>query len=101
MNAVEFQEAITQKAEGLQLLSKGKIDNGEEYYKWIYPYLFYLETRFDQRPDAPESHTINEKRVLMLVPTGAKQLKRVNFYNLDVDYCIYTNSLLDFYARPF
>jgi hypothetical protein len=37
---------------------------------------------------------------MMLVPLGAEELTRINFWNMEVDYCVYKHSVADFYAAP-
>ena len=70
------------------------------YVNFVYNYLYYIDTAFDQRHDSNPTYTVEGKRSLMLVPSEALNLTRINFYDQDIDYCIYTHSLLDFYARP-
>lgn len=100
INAVEFQKAITNQEHGLNLLSLNNIVREGEYYSFVYPYLFYLDTTFDNRYNTDKPYMINGKSSIMLVPIGAKTLRRINFWDMDIDNCIYTNSILDFYAKP-
>jgi len=101
INAVEFQNAITIQSNKLELLSLNRIIKEDEYYSFVYPYLFYLDTSLDNRYDDVESpNKINGKTSIMLVPNGAKELKRINFWDMNIDNCIYSNSILDFYSKP-
>lgn len=101
INAVEFQNAITNQSNELEILSLNKIVKDGEYYSFVYPYLFYLDTFLDNRYDDIERpHKINGKTSIMLVPNGAKELKRINFWDMNIENCIYTNSILDFYSKP-
>ncbi|MCX2477238.1 hypothetical protein OQZ33_23090 [Pedobacter sp. MC2016-05] len=47
----------------------------------------------------PSKKTIDGKRSIMLVPQGAPELKSIEFWNSIVDYCIYTNNIIDFYPK--
>jgi len=100
INATEFQKAITLKSDELKLLSLKSIVKEGEYYSFVYPYLFYLDTTLDNRYEFETPFLVNKKSSLMLVPNRAKNLTRINFWNMDIDNCIYTNSTLDFYAKP-
>lgn len=100
LNAIEFQKAITNKAEGLHLSGLKEPLKKEEYYSFVYPYLFYLDTSLDNRYEADTRYTVDGKKSVMLVPINAKNLDKVKFWSLDINYCIYTNSVLDFYAKP-
>lgn len=100
LNAVEFQKAITDKAEGLMLLNLKKELKKEHYFSFIYSYLFYFDTALDNRYDPENNYTVDGKTAIMLVPHDSKNLTEVKFWNIDVNYCVYTNSVLDFYAKP-
>lgn len=100
INAVEFQQAITNQTKDLKLLSLNSIVKEEEYYSFVYPYLFYLDTSLDNRYEKDKPYEVNGKSSVMLVPVGAKNLGRINFWDMNINDCIYTNSTLDFYAEP-
>jgi len=100
LNAVELQKAITLQSDGLKLLSLNSLVKGGEYYNFVYPYLFYLDTTIDNRYESETPHLINEKSAVMLVPNGAKNLTRIDFWDMDLNKYIYTNSTQDFYAKP-
>jgi len=100
LNAVEFQKAITVQSDGLKLLSLNSVANEGGYYSFVYPYLYYIDTSLDNRYEPEVPYIINGKSSLMLVPVGANNLKRINFWDMDINNCIYTNSVLDFYAKP-
>ena len=55
---------------------------------------------FDNREGADiKKNKINGKKSLMLVPIGATNPTIFQIKN-KIDYCIYTNSLNDFYESP-
>lgn len=99
LNAVEFQQAIVKNYEALNIKSSSGISK-RHYVDWIYPYLYYFTIPFDNR-EGPGSEIQNaeEKSHLMLVPLGAKQ-PTVFQLTHKIDYCLYTQSLKDFYAPP-
>lgn len=101
LNAVEFQEAITQK-KNIDIKSSDIEFNKFQYEAWIYPYLYYFSCKFDNRENIPKEAriTINGKTDLMLVPLGAKE-PTVFQRRFSINYCIYTNSLSDFYSNPY
>ncbi|MDF1699371.1 MAG: transglutaminase domain-containing protein, partial [Saprospiraceae bacterium] len=97
LNGVEFQDAIGGSYDQfvLQSVSNEVIDK-KNYVDFVYDYLFYFDTSLDNRYEQDERHFIDGKRSMMLVPNGAKELQHIDFWNMDVDYCVYTNSLKDF-----
>lgn len=98
LNAVEFQDAIT-KEKPVDVWTTDNIQAGE-YIPWIYPYLYYFSVNFDNREYKPDGQkTINGKSALMLVPVGGKN-PEIFQKRFPLDYCIYTHSLLNFYANP-
>lgn len=102
LNAVEFQDAITNNYDAfvLQSLSNNTVSK-KKYVDFVYDYLYYFDTSLDNRY-APETiHLVNGKRSMMLVPKGAENLTYVGMWDLDMSYCFYTNSVADFYARPY
>ncbi len=101
LNAVEFQNAISNHYEKFELesLSKEKISK-RSYVNFIYDYLYYFDTSLDNRYGKGKRHLVDNKRSVMLVPKGAENLLYINFWNMNIDYCLYTNSLKDFYAIP-
>ena len=103
LNAIEFQNAISNHYDELELESLAEPDYAESkrlYVEFVYDYLFYIDTALDNRYDPDERFTINGKRSLMLVPKEADNLAHINFWDIDIDFCIYTNSAMDFYSRP-
>ena len=100
LHAVEFQQAITNQTNGLKLLSFNRAVTDGEYFGFVYPYLYYLDTTLDNRYEYENPHQVDGKSSLMLVPAGARNLKRINFWDMDIDDCLYTNSIMDFYAGP-
>lgn len=99
LNAVEFQKAISENYAELEIRTASKTSK-QNYIGWIYPYLFYFDISFDNRQGTGfEPNIVNGKRKLMLVPLGEKN--PTIFQKIGtIDYCIYTNSLNDFYRQP-
>lgn len=102
LNAVEFQAAISHHIADFKLetLNKESPTTKREYVDFVFDYLYYFDTTLDNRYDSKERFSIEGKRSLMLVPKGAKALTRINFWDMEVDYCLYTGSMQDFYAKP-
>ena len=100
LNAVEFQQAITKDMGNIELRSLSDISKSG-YINFVYPYLFFFDSNFDQRySDQPKIKFAN-KSSLMLVPKGSKNPGRAGFYNNQlINYCIYTNCKEDFYKAP-
>ncbi|MBC5775558.1 transglutaminase domain-containing protein [Pontibacter sp. KCTC 32443] len=99
LNAVEFQQAIANNYNKLEIRSLSGTSKAQ-YVNWIYPYLYYFDVRFDNREGvAFERQTVDSKKSLMLIPVGAKQPKVFQITN-PLDYCKYTNSIVDFYQPP-
>ena len=99
LNAVEFQQAIANNYDKLEIRSLSGTSK-TQYVNWIYPYLYYFDVRFDNREGvAFQRETVDTKQSLMLIPVGAKQPKVFQIVN-PLDYCKYTNSIVDFYQAP-
>ena len=100
VNGIEFQNAINngfRKLEIRSLSGTSKI----AYLDFVYPYLYYFNFSFDNRIGISFTrNSINGKSHLMLVPLGAPNPTKITMYNLKIDYCIYTNSIKDFYSEP-
>lgn len=100
LNAVELQNAIRTDFDKLEFRSLGKIDK-MSYVDFVHPYLFYFDCSFDQRESViTERNKVNGKRSLMLVPLGTENPTKMLVWDLKIDYCEYTNSINDFYAKP-
>lgn len=100
LNAVELQNAIRTDFDKLEFRSLGKIDK-MLYIDFIQPYLFYFDCSFDQREDVmTERNSVNGKRNLMLVPLATENPTFMLVWKSKIDYCEYTNSINDFYAKP-
>ena len=100
LNAVELQNAIRTDFDKLEFRSLGKIDK-MSYTDFVQPYLFYFDCYFDQREGIiTERNKVNGKFSLMLVPLGAENPTSMLVWNSKIDYCVYTNSINDFYAKP-
>ncbi|MBX2870613.1 MAG: hypothetical protein KTR30_00880 [Saprospiraceae bacterium] len=102
LNAVELQQAISNdyKAFQLETSSPEPIVSKRNYVDFVYDYLFYLDTSLDNRYDRDERFLVEGKRSMMLVPMGAEDLTHIDFWDMAVDYCVYTKSVQDFYANP-
>lgn len=96
LNAVEFQRAIAEKYQQLELRTSSGVSK-RFYIDWIYQYLYYFDIMFDNRQGTDiDILKINGKRKLMLVPLNAK--KPIVFQiKHKIDSCVYTHSLNDFY----
>ena len=96
LNVVELQKAIVTNYDSIEIKSLSASDR-VNYIEWISPYLYYFVVPFDNREILnSKPFEIDGKSHLMLVPLGAKEPKKFQ-KKWDIDYCIYTNSLLDFY----
>lgn len=100
LNAVEFQNAIHTNYNELILMSKNTIISKRNYIEFVNDYLFYFDTTLDNRYNNVKRKIIEDKRSIMLVPLGEENLSRINFWNMTIDYCVYTNSINDFYRSP-
>jgi transglutaminase-like putative cysteine protease len=99
LNALEFQQAIARNYNKLEIRSLSGTSKAQ-YVNWIYPYLYYFDVKFDNREGvAFERQMVDGKKSLMLIPVGAKQPKVFQISN-PLDYCKYTNSIVDFYQAP-
>jgi hypothetical protein len=104
LNSFEIQELLTNE-EVINFISEPKLNfeplDTTEYLKWIYPYLFYADIPFDVRYELEKPKIkINEKLKLILVPKGEKN-PTVFQKTMTIDYCVYTNSIKDFYKKPY
>ncbi len=99
LNAVEFQNAIANNFDKLEIKSGSGV-NKRTYANWIMPYLYYFDYKFDNREgEVKDQLKVDGKASLMLVPTGAKN-PAVFQQKWPIANCIYTNSMADFYAKP-
>ena len=102
LNAVEFQKTITSGQPYIMINHDGNVNSlmARVYLNFIYKYLYYFDTPFDNSPGiSAEKLKINYKARLMLVPAGVK--RPAVFQKKDsINYCIYTNSVNDFYKIP-
>ncbi|WP_162055062.1 transglutaminase-like domain-containing protein [Pontibacter pamirensis] len=99
LNAVEFQQAIANNYEELEIRSLSGASK-TQYVNWVYPYLYYFDVRFDNREGLNIAReTVKGKSSLMLVPAGAKNPKVFQVKYPMKDY-IYTNSPADLYQSP-
>jgi len=99
----EFIRAIKENKEALKITNiQGDLskEEKENYISWISKYLYYFDTRFDNRILPSEDRVkVTEKSKLMLVPLDAR-----NPYIFQkkgkIDYCVYSNNVNDFYQVP-
>ena len=103
LNAVEFQKAIINERQNIELINaKGKVDQNvtEGYINWIGKYLYFFDVAFDQRIDfSVDRKGFEEKNRIVLVPLGVNN-PTVFQREYKIDNCIYTNSLINFYINP-
>lgn len=102
LNAVEFQNAIAQKKDFQLIDINGRVSKkrARRYLSFITPYLYYIDTRFDQREVPFDSLLrVNGKTALMLVPIGGKN-PTVFQRNTRINWVEYTNNINDFYRKP-
>ncbi len=103
LNGVEFQNAIINNREQLELRDlnkKADKEQVEDYIKWVGKYLFYFDTSFDNREgEINEIIKYKGKSKLMLIPIGAKT-PMVFQRKHKMDYLFYTHNLKDFYKAP-
>jgi len=103
LNAVEFQKAILVEKQNIELHnSKGKVEQEslDNYINWIGKYLYFFDVGFDQRIDfSVDKKGYDGKTKLMLVPLGVDN-PTVFQREYKIDYCLYTNSINEFYANP-
>jgi hypothetical protein len=100
LNAVEFQQAVTKHKDNVELRSRGTI-NKLNYINFVYPYLYFFDSNFDHRYGGQPKKLYAGMSSLMLVPTGVKNPTKAGFYgDQKIDYCLYTNSVKDFYPIP-
>lgn len=98
LNAVEFQQALASNNPNLSIDSLdpnglAMAPNIQEYFKWISPYLYFMDIPLDNRISKKE-----EVR-LMLVPVGAKNPTVFQQTTL-LNNFLYTHSIDTFYKRP-
>jgi len=92
-NAWEVRHAIERNASRLSVMGLSFPDS-TVYFKWLSPYLFFLETRFDNRVSTPP-----EPGGLMLVPAGAKE-PTVMQRRWPIEHMEYVYSPKEFYSVP-
>lgn len=103
LNAVEFQKAILNERQNIELINaNGKVEQkqAEGYINWVAKYLYFFDVAFDQRIDyGVDKKGFEEKKRIMLVPLGVGN-PTIFQRKYKIDYCIYTNSLSEFYIKP-
>ncbi|MHC1779895.1 MAG: transglutaminase-like domain-containing protein [Bacteroidales bacterium] len=104
LNGVEFQKAIFNKTEELRLINTaGELSekDSKSYIKWIGKYLFYFDVLFDQKTlNSSKFKSINGMTKITLVPVNHKE-PRIFQRKSKINYSYYTNSLNDFYRKPY
>lgn len=102
LNAVELQKALSNGEKFTFVDNKGtlKPKSSKKYQSFINEYLYYFDISFDNRTEYDnERLKVKEKVKLMLVPIGAKNPELFEVSS-KIDYCLYSNSLTDFYRKP-
>ena len=102
LNAVEFQKAIVENKENLELVNIiGAIDESkkEKYLEFVSKYLYYFDISFDNRYGYNTiKDTVNEHYKLTLVPLNAGNPKIFQRkYKIKSNY---SNSINVFYVEP-
>lgn len=104
LNGVEFQKEIYAKNTNLKLINKqGELskEDSVNYIKWVGKYLYYFDILFDQKNlSSSKFKSINGMTKLTLVPVGSKE-PHIFQRHSKIDYSFYTNSLNDFYRKPY
>lgn len=100
LNAVEFQQALSQNYGKVELLSRDQVSK-RYYVDFVYDYLYYFNTALDNRI-LPQQQLVayQGKTNMMLVPEGAPNLTKMKFFDSKINNCYYTNASADFYAVP-
>lgn len=103
LNAIEFQKHLASKTPNLSIDSLddtgiAMAPNIQEYFKWITPYLYYLDISIDNRV-SPDSLEKRLEGSLMLVPVGAKN-PTIFQQKTSMRNFLYTHSVNTFYKRP-
>lgn len=94
LSAVEFQAALAQGGDGLQILSFNSLEQWF-YLRWIAPYLYYMDSGLDNRVGPARRDYTN----IMLIPRGAPEL-RVFQVKWPIENMLYTSCLETFYSPP-
>jgi hypothetical protein len=94
LSAWELSNALHHAGKALRLVGSSQAQS-KAYFDWIKPYMFYLETRFDNRVSgSPNSSGF------MLVPDGAKRPTIMQRY-WSIENMTYTSEPDEFYPTPF
>jgi hypothetical protein len=103
LNAVEFQQAISANKKYKLVDVNGEVSKlrTKMYTKFVLDYLYFIDARFDNRNDPADQRVVHEgKSTLMLVPLGVKN-PTVFQVKYPMDNLFYTNSINDFYRKPY
>ncbi len=98
LSALELQQALAEEKEGLGVISSSEVEP-EEYFRWIRPYLYYMDVNFDQRV-SDEITDRRKKGNLMLLPEGARKPLRFQLLWGPIQSTDYTYSADAFYRSP-
>ncbi|WP_161992018.1 transglutaminase-like domain-containing protein [Flagellimonas algicola] len=93
LNAVEFQDALTEDASTQRLQVQNTEIPFEEYAEWVYPYLHYFDFKVQFKDTSVTQNS------LMLVPLKERSPKYFQ-KKWGVGNCLYTSNISDFYAKP-
>ncbi len=96
LNCIELQTVISRNTPGLSLPNQTS-EFTSKYVDWIYPYLYYICSLFDQRIYRTEI-PYRKHGSAILYPLGAPKIK--NFKDTELKKARYTNVISEFYAPP-
>ena len=99
LNAVEYQKAIIENKQAIELRNHNGVIDKEKAFgqiNWIGKYLYYFDVSFDSSKNRINCH---KKNKLMLVPINAKEPTVFQINSKMTNY-LYTNNLNDFYKEP-
>jgi hypothetical protein len=103
LNAVELKLALQDKERVVftSLAGPAKLFKRENYRTFIHPYLYFIDTRFDQRklPDNQDLVTYEGTTRVMLVPDASPTLETFERTTPLTGYT-FTKSVEDFYLPP-
>jgi len=106
-NVIAFQNAIPLNAVELQSAIKNNLEvtvrnQNKKYVRkfknWIGPYLYFLDSAFDQRIKAKNRVSYNGRTKLMLIPIGSNNPTKFQISG-KIENVIYTNSKEEFYPK--
>jgi hypothetical protein len=104
LNAVELKQALQEKKpiQYTSMEGPAKMLKRKNYRNFIHPYLYFIDTRFDQRKLADNDDVITYEGTtrVMLLPDSAGRLETFE-RNTQLTGYTFTKSVGDFYTPPF